>query len=107
MGPAFALLVLLVSGSAQAASPPGPPPDLKPVPDGAPGADEGPGVTIRPSARGSVEEYRVNGRIYMLKITPRVGKPYYFIDTKGDGQFIYRGSLDEGFRPPMWVIKEF
>jgi hypothetical protein len=107
MGPAFALLALLVSGSALAAAPPSPPPGLKPVPDGAPGADDAPAVTIKPSGRGSVEEYRANGRIYMLKITPKVGKPYYFIDTKGDGQFVYRGSLDEGFRPPMWLIKEF
>jgi len=43
----------------------------------------------------------------MLKVIPKVGKPYYPIDEKGDGQFARQDSLDSGMRPPMWVIKEW
>lgn len=100
-----ALIALLATTLAGAAVPP--PPDLKPVPDGAPGPDDTPAITIRPGAKGKVEEYRSNGRVYMLKITPRVGKPYYLIDTRGDGTFVRRDALDGGVIPPMWKIKEF
>jgi len=101
------LLTLLLSGLVIAAAPSDQPPDLKPVPDGAPGPGDAPPVTIKPSSQGRVVEYRANGRLYMLKVIPKVGKPYYLIDSKGDGQFARQDSLDSGMRPPMWVIKEF
>jgi len=101
------LLTLMLSGLAVAAAPSDRPPELKPVPDGAPGPDDTPAVTIKPSSQGRVVEYRANGRLYMLKVIPKVGKPYYLIDSKGDGQFARQDSLDSGMRPPMWVIKEF
>lgn len=101
------LLTLLLSGLAVAATPSDRPPELKPVPDGAPGPDDAPAVTIKPSSQGRVVEYRANGKLFMLKVIPKVGKPYYLIDSKGDGQFARQESLDSGMRPPMWVIKEF
>ncbi len=101
------LLTLMLSGLAVAAAPADRPPNLEPVPDGAPnGADE-PAVTIKPSSQGRVVEYRANGKLYMLKVIPKVGQPYYLIDSKGDGQFARQDSLDSGMRPPMWVIKTF
>lgn len=101
------LLTLMLSGLAVAAPPSDHPPELAPVPDGAPGFDKEPSVTIKPSSQGRVVEYRANGKLYMLKVIPKVGKPYYLIDQKGDGQFVRQGSLDSGVQPPMWVIKEF
>ncbi len=104
----FALfLALLLNGAAVAAAPSDRPPDLKPVPDGPPGPEDVPAVTIKPSPQGRVIEYRANGKLYMLKVIPRVGKPYYLIDSRGDGQFARQEGLDSGMRPPMWVIKEF
>ena len=101
------LLTLMLSSVAVAATPADRPPNLKPVPDGAPGPDDVPAVTIKPSAQGRVIEYRSHGKLYMLKVMPKVGKPYYLIDQKGDGQFARQDSLDSGMRPPMWVIKEW
>ncbi|HEY9097516.1 MAG TPA: DUF2782 domain-containing protein [Thiobacillus sp.] len=101
------LLALMLSGLAVAAPPSDRPPGLKPVPDGAPGPDDVPVVTIQPSGGGRVVEYRSNGKLYMIKIIPRIGKPYYLIDQKGDGQFARRDSLSPNTRPPMWVVKEF
>ncbi|MBS0260114.1 MAG: DUF2782 domain-containing protein, partial [Proteobacteria bacterium] len=77
-------------------------------PDGPPGPGDAPPVTIKPSSQGGrVIEYRAHGKLYMLKVIPKVGKPYYLIDEKGDGQFARQDSLDSGMRPPMWVIKEW
>jgi hypothetical protein len=101
------LLTLMLSGLAVAAPPTDRPPDLQPVPEGTLNSDEGPAVTIKPSSQGQVVEYRANGKLYMLKVIPKVGKPYYLIDQRGDGQFARQDSLDSGLRPPMWVIKEF
>lgn len=101
-------LILTLSLSSLAAAQPGErPPAPLPAPAGAPDVNEAPAVTIKPSSQGRVIEYRANGRLYMLKIIPRVGKPYYLIDQRGDGQFARQDSLDSGLRPPMWVIKEF
>jgi hypothetical protein len=51
-----------------------------------------------------VEEYRSNGRLYMVKITPARGYPYYLIDSDGDGSFdTRRNELD----PPnihQWIL---
>jgi hypothetical protein len=101
------LLTLLLSGAAIAAAPSDRPPDLQPVPDGPPGPGDAPAVTIKPGSQGRVIEYRANGKLYMLKIIPRVGKPYYLIDQKGDGQFSRQDGAAPVLQPPMWVIKEF
>ena len=45
-----------------------------------------PTVTIRDEEDRQIEEYRVNGKVYMVKITPKGGIPYYYIDTDGDGR---------------------
>ena len=50
------------------------------------------------------EEYRMGGKLYMLKVTPARGAPSYLIDEKGDGRMTRQDSFDSGVRPPMWVI---
>jgi hypothetical protein len=68
---------------------------------------EEPKVTIRKEGEQTVEEYRMNGRLYMIKITPKYGPPYYLVDDRGDGKFARQESLDSGFRVPRWVIKRW
>ena len=68
---------------------------------------EEPQITITKNTEWSVEEYRVGGRLYMIKIIPQVGPPYYLLDDQGDGKFSRRESLDSGVRPPRWVIHKF
>ena len=109
------LFLLLLSGlfvSAFAAQPA--PADLEPLPpppalnaasDESP-VDE-PQVTITKQSVQVVEEFRVGGKLYMIKITPKHGVPYYLVDDQGDGKFARQESLDSGFRPPRWVIKRF
>lgn len=106
----FALLALLATaGGALAqgrllekAEPP-PPPAM--VPDDESALE--PQVTIRKKQGETVAEYRINNRLYMIKVTRDDGKTFYLIDERGDGQFIQRDSLDTGLRVPMWVIKSW
>jgi len=79
-----------------------PPPALDPNE-----AVDEPQVTITRQTEQTVEEYRAAGRLYMIKITPRVGKPYFLVDDLGDGKFSRREGMDSGVRPPRWVILKF
>jgi hypothetical protein len=69
--------------------------------------DEGPQVTITKQSGQTIEEYRVGGRLYMIKVIPKHGKPYYLVDDRGDGRFARQDSLDSGVRVPRWVIHKF
>jgi hypothetical protein len=87
------------------------PSDLKPLPpppalDPSESPDE-PQVTITKQTDQTVEEFRSHGKLYMIKITPKHGKPYYLIDDRGDGKFARQESLDSGLRVPQWVILKF
>ena len=81
--------------------PPPPPPGLEPDP-----ALE-PQVTIQRRGTETVEEYRLNGKLYMVKVTPSHGKSYYLIDNVGRGEFLRYDAFDTGTRPPMWVIHQW
>lgn len=64
-----------------------------------------PEVTIVQRKDATVEEYRLNGRLYMIKVIPVVGKPYYFIDKDGDGLMESRiSTLTKDPIVPQWVI---
>ena len=64
-----------------------------------------PEVTIIHKEEAIIEEYRVNGRMYMVKVTPKVGPPYYLIDRDGDGRMEARMSeIYDDFVVPQWVI---
>jgi hypothetical protein len=84
-----------------------PPPKLEPLPEPPPPPEmpiEGPSVRIPVQQGDKVEELRQGGRVVMLKVTPPNGKPYYLVDTTGNGNWMRRDSLDDGVRVPMWPI---
>lgn len=67
-----------------------------------------PTVTIREEEERRVEEYSRNGQVYMVKITPKGGVPYYYIDTDGDGNLEASPSKGlEPVRPVYWKVKEW
>lgn len=64
-----------------------------------------PDVTIIDRGQERVEEFRINNQIYMIKITPAKGYPYYLIDTTGDGNFdTRRAGLNQNVEIPQWVL---
>jgi hypothetical protein len=110
----LSLAALLLAAALPVAAQQSKPPELQPLPEPPPpppGYELDPAqepqvnVIIRPTE--SVEEYRLNGKLYMIKITPKTGKPYYLVDHRGDGTFVRHDNYDSGIRPPMWVIFQF
>lgn len=65
-----------------------------------------PDVTIRQEGDRTIEEYRVNGFLYAIKITPKVGPPYFLVAVDDEGNFT-RGDQPEGLRIPSWKIFEW
>ena len=69
--------------------------------------DDPPTVSIRTEGNGDrVEEYRQNGRIYMVKVTPSRGPAYYLMDTDGNGK-LNRDDRDPRVSPVHWTIYEW
>ena len=67
-----------------------------------------PEVTTREEGGQVIQEYRIKGRLYMQRVTPRHGRPYVLIDNKGDGTFSrHDQTLDQQVRVPQWVLLEF
>jgi len=68
-----------------------------------------PTVTIREEEGRRVEVYRLNGRVYMVKVTPDKGVPYYYMDDDGDGRLeldTTRSALNP-VAPVFWKVKEW
>ena len=65
----------------------------------------GPDIRILTDKHSTIEEYRSHGRLYMIKITPKKGRPYYLIDADGDGDMeTRRNDLSPNLMIPSWVI---
>jgi hypothetical protein len=104
--------VAVAADARQSAAPQ--PPGLVEVPedDGAvplispQGVDE-PEIRIRTEGDTTVEEYSRDGRVYMIKVTPRLGPPYYLIDNTGDGRFMRHDGPLPMTAPAQWRIYQF
>ena len=101
------LLAILIVASSVATAQRKPPPKLEPLPEPPPPPPmpvDAPAVRIPVQEGDKIEEVRQGGRVVMLKVTPPHGKPYYLVDTTGNGNWMRRDSLDDGVRVPMWPI---
>lgn len=97
----LALLPALVSADEQ----PAPEPPL--FDDAAPpsASEMEPTVTIKKKKDMQIKEYRLNGQLYMVEIQPTRGKPYYLVDSDGDGTLETRhDEMAPGFQVPSWVL---
>ena len=83
--------------------PPPPPDNTPPAPTGLADEDLEPEVKIIKREDAIVHEYRSNGRLYMVKVVPTRGYPYYLYDADGDGSL---ESRQDRLEPviPRWVI---
>jgi Protein of unknown function (DUF2782) len=87
------------------------PPKLEPLPEppplpAGPAADE-PRVRIPVQEGDTIEPVRRGGVVIAVKVTPPGGRPYFLIDTSGNGNWMRRDSLDTGLAVPMFPIHEF
>lgn len=101
----LALFMGLGAGVAQAVEQPipvEPPPAPEVLQSGEPLE---PDVTIRETRSEKVYEYRINGRLVMVRVKPHVGPAYYFVDNDGDGELEY--TTDDPTKGPdvnQWVL---
>ncbi len=61
-----------------------------------------PEVTITQQGDKTIEEYRINGFLYAVKVIPKKGKPYFLVRADGDEGFIHSGKPE--LRIPSWEI---
>ncbi|KAF3980922.1 MAG: DUF2782 domain-containing protein [Methylococcales symbiont of Hymedesmia sp. n. MRB-2018] len=67
-----------------------------------------PDITIIRKGKKTIQEFRKNGVLYMVKIIPAIGSAYYLIDTDGDGNMDVRGSdMDQNNNINQWKIFEW
>lgn len=72
-----------------------------------PSPESAPTVSIRTESNGdTVEEYRQNGHVTMVKVRPKVGIPYTMMDTNGDGR-LDRGDSNAPVAPVYYTIYEW
>ena len=106
-----ALAALLASAPALAQAPPKlePLPDISAPPQISIDPRLEPEITIRQRGADKVEEFRVNGKLYMVRVTPPGGAPYILLDQTGGGQLIPQTGQAEGrsISVPLWVIGTF
>lgn len=108
----LALLLASPLALAQSEAPPPPPmPDPEPLPPKVldPDAELEPQVVIRREDDRVIEEYMSGGVVYMIRVIPAVGPPYYLVDTTGDGNFDSRHTHDQidPVHPARWRIIEW
>lgn len=84
-----------------------PPPPEAPLPDKVQPARQdqlGHEVTIRETEGRTIEEYRNNGQLYMVRVVPENGIPYYVVDHDGNGSIHTTEMGIQKVRPVMYTL---
>ncbi|WP_347988146.1 DUF2782 domain-containing protein [Methylomonas sp. AM2-LC] len=72
------------------------------------GEEMQPDITIIRKGQDTIQEYRRNGKLYMVKIIPQVGPPYYMLDTNGDGEMdTKKNDMDKNTNINKWTLFEW
>ena len=66
-----------------------------------------PEITITESGGDIVYEYRVRGVLYMVRVQPQIGAPYYLYDLNGDGMIDAQDRSPHNMAVPQWVLFEW
>lgn len=87
------------------------PPDTRPVRDkatrdAAQAKSDEAAVTVRQQGDDTVEEYRENGRVWMIRIVPKNGPTQTFMDTTGSGR-LTRDSKEGPIAPVYFTLYEW
>jgi hypothetical protein len=67
-----------------------------------------PDITIIRKGKDTIQEYRRNGKLYMIKVLPQIGPAYYMLDSNGDGTLdIKKNDLDKNTNINQWLLFEW
>ncbi len=65
------------------------------------------GVSIIQRRGAVIEEYRRGGVVYMIKVTPKHGRPYFLIDANGDGRVDRYSAYEGPAQAVLWTVLEW
>jgi hypothetical protein len=68
--------------------------------------EDEPEVTIRKKGKDTVEEYRMNGELYMMKVTPEHGVSYYLYRDDQQSDWVNVGP-NKPLAVPKWTLFRF
>ena len=103
------ILATFLPGLAFAESPPSEIPSPE-IPDPPLPVESGetlePDITIIRRGTKTIHEYRMDGKLYKVKIVPDIGPAYYMIDSDGDGEMeeVRNSDLEKGLNVQQWQI---
>ncbi len=65
-----------------------------------------PEITIIRRGTKLIHEYRMDGKLYKVKVVPDIGPAYYMIDSDGDGEMeeVRNSDLEKGLNVQQWQI---
>lgn len=66
---------------------------------------QGPDVVLRETPERTIYEYRQNRQLTMIKVVPKVGRPYFLVPVDRTENFGDVARADE--LKAQWVIREF
>ncbi len=67
-----------------------------------------PDITIIRKGKQTIQEFRKNGQLYMVKIKPDVGPAYYLIDNDGDGNIdVKHSEIEKDLKINQWKLFEW
>ncbi len=75
-----------------------------PPPVASPEEAMAPEVVIVPKKGAVIYEFRRGGQLFMIKVVPKVGLPYYLIDTDADGVWDKRLDDVAPLSVPQWIL---
>lgn len=82
------------------------PPELPPRVQS--GEEMEPDITIIRRGKDTIQEYRRSGRLYMIKVQPQIGPPYYLLDVDGDGTMdVKKTDFDKNTNINLWTLFEW
>ncbi|WP_334108653.1 DUF2782 domain-containing protein [Methylobacillus sp.] len=103
----LALLLPLMASAAEIPENLEPLPEPPPPPAGMEGDELEPEVTIVKKGEETVEEYRINGELYMMKVTPKTGVPYYLVKDDENAGWSRNDGVAQPISIPKWVLFRF
>jgi len=65
-----------------------------------------PEVTIKKEGTKTLEEFRINGMLYMIKVNPDSMPSYYLYKDRSNGDWVRYNTVDPMI-VPQWVILRF
>ena len=72
------------------------------------GEEMEPDITIIRKGKDTIQEYRRGGQLYMIKVQPQVGPPYYLLDVNGDGTMdVKKTDFDRNTNINLWTLFEW